>query len=261
MTPDRADHAQFEELAVGHVSGGLSSNQAQVFRAHLLDCPQCRARVGELRAIASDLADVERDERRTRTEEPVQVKRRARVATREQEREQPPPPAGNRVVFIVGLVFVVLLSVWNFTLRSSNAQLQESLDAEIRATAIGNFGAPWTPAPDTAERGVARSRGDDLVVLLDGAQDGATYVVELAGGDGDVLVQEHVRAVDGYVRYLGDLPAAVETVVVRLPSSAPDATARDGQIVFEATRPAAPAEGATAPQAADGAGGSAASES
>lgn len=236
MTPDRADHAQFEELAVRHVSGGLAPHQAQVFRAHLLECAQCRARVGELRAIASDLADVERDERRQRVEEPAEKKRRSRVATREQDPPRAPPDSGGRALLVIGVVFVVLLSVWNFSLRSENGQLEASLDAERRATAIGNLGDRWTPSANTLSDGVARSQDGEIVVLVEDVDDGASYVVELAAGDGDILLQERVTAVDGYVRYLGTLPPAAQTVVVRLPSPAPDANPRDGTIAFEARR-------------------------
>ena len=59
-----AEHDRYERMAVGHVLGGLDEVDAAAFRAHLLECADCRKRVNELRGIASDLARTEREERR-----------------------------------------------------------------------------------------------------------------------------------------------------------------------------------------------------
>ena len=61
-----SEHRRYEEMAVAHVLGGLTPAQGRTFRSHLLECADCRARVGELRAIAHELAGVERDEERER---------------------------------------------------------------------------------------------------------------------------------------------------------------------------------------------------
>ena len=92
---DADRHRHYEELAVTHVLGGLSESDGRVFRSHLLDCPQCRARVGELRRIANDLADAERDERRMRAAKAVETKRRD-DDDEEVEPEEPRSPRAHR---------------------------------------------------------------------------------------------------------------------------------------------------------------------
>jgi anti-sigma factor RsiW len=57
------EHRRFEHLAVGHVLGGLDPVDAAEFRVHLTGCRDCRRRVAELRAIATDMAAAEREER------------------------------------------------------------------------------------------------------------------------------------------------------------------------------------------------------
>src|SRR5688572_33317351 len=75
---DHADgHRYFEGLAVAHVLGGLDDSEGRVFRSHLLECGTCRARVGELRAISHDHADVERVELPRRPALAIATKRRA----------------------------------------------------------------------------------------------------------------------------------------------------------------------------------------
>src|SRR5687767_13346777 len=115
---ERADgHRYYEGLAVAHVLGGLDDTEGQVFRSHLLECVDCRARVGELRAIAHDLADVERDERRMRAAQAIDTKRREGDDGGEESDETPDVTRASRITVIVGMVLVIGLSLWNFTLR------------------------------------------------------------------------------------------------------------------------------------------------
>lgn len=160
------EHDRFDELAVGHVLGGLPASDASDFRSHLTGCRDCRARVAELRDLASDLAAAERDELA-----------RARVKTevaRRQEGEAAATPAWNvslRAVTAL-LVFAVLttlaLAFWNFQLRDQNAQL---LDVTATREAILEGLASGTPVETT------RSGGATGVVVVD-----ATHVTaDLAG--------------------------------------------------------------------------------
>src|SRR5680860_1116525 len=118
MEGGRDAHHHFEQLAVAHVLGGLDDGDARVFRSHLLECPNCRARVGELRAIAHDLADVERDERRTRAANAVETKRREPDTERPSE-PQLSPTRTVRVAMAAGLVLLIAMTGWNFLLRQN----------------------------------------------------------------------------------------------------------------------------------------------
>ena len=141
---ERADgHRYYEGLAVAHVLGGLDDSEGQVFRAHLLECVDCRARVGELRAIAHDLADVERDERRVRAAQAIDTKRRDAEDTDEEAEEAPEPTRASRISVIVGLVLVIGLSLWNFTLRGELTALQRLNDGLREARVIEDHGKPW----------------------------------------------------------------------------------------------------------------------
>lgn len=118
------DHGRFEELAVGHVLGGLAEDDASAFRAHLLDCRHCRRRVAELRDLASDLHAVEREER---------AALRVRTETQQNDRDEADEPTDKvRIAVapaaaVVVLLAVLLLGFWNYHLRSQN-------DALLRAT-------------------------------------------------------------------------------------------------------------------------------
>ena len=106
-------HDRFDELAVAHVMGGLPPADAAEFRAHLVSCPDCRARVEELRGLASDLEAAEREERAAghgASDGPpgVDVDRRRRWLF---------------VLAAVMLVVVFLATVWNQALRFDNTTL------------------------------------------------------------------------------------------------------------------------------------------
>jgi hypothetical protein len=55
-------HLRWDELAVGHVLGGLDQVDRALVREHLAGCPDCRSRVRDLRSVADDLAQAARDE-------------------------------------------------------------------------------------------------------------------------------------------------------------------------------------------------------
>ena len=239
MSRESDAHAAFEELAVRHVLGGLAEQEAQVFRAHLLECGECRARVGELRAIASDLADVERDERRQRAAKALETKRRERDRDEEGGDDRGPgSPRSLRLLFFGGIGIMILLAIWNFTLRSNNIELRERLQAEQEASSVINFGTPWltevSPGPVV---GVARESDGRLAVFVDGLAANQVYGVYILAEDDRVLNWLAVPAVDGRVRYLHDREdAAVRIEVWRPPSGTPGENPA-GRQVFGASAP------------------------
>lgn len=105
-------HARFEQLALSHVLGGLERGDANDFRTHLRECPDCRARVAELRGISSSLDAAARDERRRAASEPPA----RRDPSPGQERGRGP---SRLLVALVALSLVVGFGFWNLHLRAS----------------------------------------------------------------------------------------------------------------------------------------------
>lgn len=138
---NRGHDERWDELALGHVLGGLGDGDASEFRGHLAGCPQCRARVAELRSMASDLAAAEREERTT------QRLRTQIESRREPERERPEPPDPDpedrlrRRALVAGAVVVavlLVLALWNAHLRSQNEVLREVANRHAETlTALG----------------------------------------------------------------------------------------------------------------------------
>jgi anti-sigma factor RsiW len=124
MTGGDQRHERYEELAVGHVLGGLDAGEAASLRAHLLGCERCRMRVAELRGIAAELAAAERDERqhaRLRTE----VTRRADLDAPD---ERTPRQLGARHLLVGAMLVVAVvgaMAFWNLHLRSTAATYGE----------------------------------------------------------------------------------------------------------------------------------------
>lgn len=183
--PDAADrHRWFEEAALAHVLGGLSDPDSRVFRSHLLECAKCRARVGELRSMASDLADVERDERRdlaARASHAVDTKKRE---TTRGTPPQPPPPDGprvGRVLVAVGLVVMLVLGGWNFfvreNLRRRDAQVI-ALEGLVDVLADGTRGYFVARTADVSAADAALGYdADRIAVVLDGVEEGERYIL------------------------------------------------------------------------------------
>ena len=183
---ERADgHRYYEGLAVAHVLGGLDDTEGQVFRAHLLECVDCRARVGELRAIAHDLADVERDERRVRAAQAIDTKRRDAEDGDEEADEVPEVTRASRVTVIVGLVLVIGLSLWNFTLRGQLTTLQQRYDAVLAARVLEDRGDEWRVINKIPTVDATVTQSDSTLVIalsgLDPKQLYGTYVFNEEG--------------------------------------------------------------------------------
>lgn len=182
-------HRYFEELAVSHVLGGLSESDGRVFRSHLLDCSQCRARVGELRRIANDLADVERDERRVKAAKAIETKRRETDEDEGDFDETGPDPRRSRVVALVGLVVVVALAGWNFYLRAENNGFRsnvEGLEFTRDLLVDGTYGRHRSPTGEFTQAEV-RFDEDRALIVLDGVDDVGQFVIYQTNAAGEVV--------------------------------------------------------------------------
>lgn len=226
-------------MAVAHVVGGLSLDEGRLFRSHLLECTACRARVGELRAIAHDLADVERDERRER------AARRTETKAREADDGDAPPPPATRLrgrttlLLAAGLIILMGLSSWNFVLRGQ-LQEAESMMALLReSVTVLRDGDQWTIVTKSTEGvdGQVSTLGQDLVVMVDGLVD-RKYGLYLLDAAGNTLHRDTVEVTNGMLYEFLDnadvLPRADRLLVVRSEQLMP--TPSSGTTIFQADR-------------------------
>jgi hypothetical protein len=239
-------HRYYEELAVSHVLGGLSESDGRAFRSHLLDCPHCRARVGELRRIANDLADVERDERRVRAAKAIETKRRE--DDDEGEVEEPQPSSrGSRIATLVGLIVLVGLASWNFLLRDMIAEQNSRLE-EARITTdllIENNDA--LHSSPTGQFSAAPNRvvfnEEWVVVVMDDVEAGAVYAIYLLsearqGEDEQVIDMNEQTASASRMTLLVPRAPGLRNLVVTQPEDLPaERDAVDGVTVLTATVP------------------------
>lgn len=233
-------HRYFEELAISHVLGGLHERESSAFRSHLLDCDDCRATVGELRALAHELADAERDERRVRAVQAIETKRRLDEA-------RPPVPQRTgtpllpRLLLVGAAVAFVALSVWNFALRGTVSRVSAQADRMVEAQAVTEFGREGTVRSRAqGVRGSVKVLQRDLVLLLDGLPDSRLYGVYLLRDDGSVLTASSrpQRPTDGRLHsFLEVQPAARRLVVSELAEGF--TSTPEGPYVFEALLPSA----------------------
>lgn len=182
------EHERFEELAVGHVLGGLEAADAARFRSHLIGCRACRSRVAELRSIAADLVAAERDEL-------ASTAVRTEVADQDDDASpQPAPPPQRLTIRHVTLAVVVVallgtaMAFWNLHLRTVAAGYLEV--AEARGETLRELATGVAVPIDTAE-------GIDATVVLDGQQVAFTLAGLPVLDDGDVLVAWLLDADDG----------------------------------------------------------------
>lgn len=232
-------------MAVAHVVGGLSPDDGRLFRSHLLECTSCRARVGELRAIAHDLADVERDEKRVRAAKRTETKERV---DRTDDEDVAPPSGrlGGRAALLVAAALTILmaLSAWNFLLRGRVQQNEQVADQLREATLVLETGTRWTTVAAGAGVTGQVSTDDDagsLAVYLTrtgvGLEPGS-YTVELFDGDGARPIHElRLEVTDGVLWGLWpdvpDLDTAERVQIVE------DARVAQPPPVLEASRPGA----------------------
>lgn len=220
---------------MAHVVGGLSLDDGRLFRSHLLECTSCRARVGELRAIAHDLADVERDERRERAAQRTDTK------AREGEEPEVVAPASNRLrtrttlLIAAGLTVLMALSSWNFLLRGRLQEAQRQATQLRESASLLQSGEEWrTVATATSSvAGQVRTRGDALVVLVEKLAYGADYWLYVYDAQGQQIHLSGASANKGVIyEYRTGLPSAhrVEIVRAERPTRPPT-----GTTVYEAT--------------------------
>ncbi len=189
------EHADFERLVVGHVLGDLPGADASRFRSHLLGCRGCRARVAELRGIAADLADAERDElarAQVRTETPRRVDRG----------QEPFPTGGQRItvrhVTVATVVVVVLaaaMAFWNLHLREVSASyfaVAEDRGATLEAFANG---VPLELELASGLSGLAVADGEQVALSLAGVDPPAADEVFVAWFLGVEDVEDGITAV------------------------------------------------------------------
>lgn len=231
----RRDHdEQWDELALGHVLGGLGEDDASAFRGHLVGCPACRARVAELRSMANDLAVAEREERATlrlRTE--VEPRREPTAADEAADRARTLQRRG-AVAGALLLVLVLALAMWNAHLRTENAELREVASNHARTLTV--IGAGTVLPAETSGRvtGVVSVDGDRVAYSLAGLPTpdvAERLVVWVEDGDGVEPVEVH-------------LPSRVALEDGRLAGTVSAVDARRFLVTIE------PAEGAPRPDGA-----------
>lgn len=239
---DSGEHRTFEDMAVAHVLGGLDADQARVFRSHLLDCGDCRARVGELRAIAHDLATVERTERRERSASANSVETKNR---RQVDVASPPTPQRSgayRVLVFAVLAGFVALVAYTAMLRSNVVELEQAVEVQRAASATLEHGTELPveyKAPGVTA--TAKVHEAQLVLLLEGLQGERAYglyLVDDRPDDADLTMRVLYRGqalvgADGRLLVPLPLSGAEDRVIVTDPrngfSSQPD-----GEPLFEA---------------------------
>lgn len=213
------DHDErWDELALGHVLGGLADPDASDFRGHLAGCGQCRARVAELRSMASDLAAAEREERashrlRTQTESRREV---------EEETESSPDRLRRRAVVAVSVIALVLvvLSLWNAHLRSQNAALRDVASSHARTLTSIGAGTVVPVQTSGSVTGVVSVDGDRIAWSLGSLPTpapGERLVVWVRDDDGieDVAVYtpDQIESEDGRLASTVTVPDASRLVI------------------------------------------------
>lgn len=160
-------HQRYEEMAVGHVLGGLDAVDAAEFRSHLVGCRHCRMRVAELRGIASELAAAEREER-------VAARVKTEVARREEDDEEPPhrpwrlPARSLTVVLLLGAFVAIGVLAWNFHLRDVNRTLLDTAVDRERVLSMLASGQLVTAELHDGVGGLVAVEGDEVALDLAG---------------------------------------------------------------------------------------------
>jgi hypothetical protein len=158
-------HARFEELAVGHVLGGLPPAQAAEFRRHLSGCDGCRSRVTELREIADELAAAEREER-SRTVRSGDAEADDLVGV---GRRRVGVPQVTAAVLVV-LALAVGMAFWNLHLRTTATTLRGVAEAQGDALSRLASGAPLDPTLASGVSGQVVTDGTIVTVTLAGME-------------------------------------------------------------------------------------------
>jgi anti-sigma factor RsiW len=194
-------HIELEELAAGYVLGALEPDDEQAFQRHLEGCPTCQANVRELEAVVGELAysappvdppetvwagirrQIKPEARRGAVPRPVPTPAgQGGSATGPGTAPGGPGPgtAGARGLRLLpglaaaaAIFLVVVLSLWNLSLRDQNAVQRDRIAALERATQLANdptanlVALDDNPAaPPGAQATVIASTREDRGVLL-----------------------------------------------------------------------------------------------
>ena len=243
------EHRQFEEMAVTHVMGGLDPAQAEAFRAHLLACAECRASVGELQAIAHELADVEQNEARERAQQTVELKELAQVEdpTEADGATAVPTEARRwrrvRLGGVIALIAFVLLGGYTVMLRTSHQQLEAHYADRLEAAAALEHGQSLSTrmlAPGVTA--TAKRNNEHLALLMEGLEPDALYGLYLMSDDAEgqpatTLHSQPHQAADGSILVLAELTGDERALVVTELEGRAESEPQ-GRRVFEAVIPA-----------------------
>ncbi|MDP8961058.1 MAG: hypothetical protein M3N32_05510 [Actinomycetota bacterium] len=187
-------HERFEELALQHVLGGLSSSDAAIFRAHLVDCRECRLRVAELRDMAAELAATEREERR-RSAVATQVARQE--GSSEEPRSWLPwsSPRWALLAIVLASLVVVATLFWNYHLRRVTGQYAGALEYQAEVLEVLGSGEPLAVEAREGVRGIAAIHDGEVAVdlLRLPTRADAQVAIWLVHGD-DVSLAKHAPA-------------------------------------------------------------------
>jgi len=232
-------HRYYEELAVSHVLGGLSESDGRVFRSHLLDCPHCRARVGELRRIANDLADVERDERRVRAAKAIETKRRE--DDDEVDVDEPVTSTrGSRLAVFVGLLLILGLLSWNFLLRDRNGEQAQMLEHAGIAANLLIDGEEAIHTSPTGQFSAAPNKvvfnDEYALIVMDDVEEGQVYAVYLLSEEDEIIDMDWRQAASDRITLLVPRAEGVRNLqVIESKTIPPDRNEPNGTTVLDAT--------------------------
>ena len=195
-------HERYRQLAVSHVLGGLAPDDAAAFRSHLQGCRDCRARVAELRGIASDLERAERDERARATVQTEVVRRDPEGEEATGVAESAGPRIGVRQVTIAAVIVMVLagaMAFWNLHLRTTNAVVATVAEQHADTLEVLAAGTPVAVEAEHPVRGMAAIDGERVALTLTGVEEteGARLVAWLRDGTGVTPVAELQRRAVG----------------------------------------------------------------
>jgi anti-sigma-K factor RskA len=174
-------HSEYEELAAGYLLGALEPDDEHVFQRHLDGCPICAANVRELKAVVGALAYAAPP-----ADPPdtlwAAIRRQIRPeAVRRGPLPAPAPGASGRgprlapwLAAAAAIVAVMVLSLWNLSLRDRNALYRDRLAALEQATRLAN-----DPRAALVNLGDAPAAGDaQATVIASTLQDRAVLLVE-----------------------------------------------------------------------------------
>jgi hypothetical protein len=195
-------HERYRQLAVSHVLGGLDADDAAAFRSHLQGCRDCRARVAELRGIASDLERAERDERARATVQTEVVRRTPDGQEVAEATEPSGPRIGIRQVTLAAVIVMLLagaMAFWNLHLRTTNAVVVTVAEQHADTLEVLAAGTPVDVEAEHPVRGLAAIDGERVALTLTGVEEaeGARLVAWLRDGTGATPVAELQRRAVG----------------------------------------------------------------